>query len=398
MSTPRVLVVSGTIPNEPGVGGVILEDLRKGLPEGTLGFYPAVSSAAQAGGWMDKTPPLIGQFARRYEPAYRPLKGIAGEWFAWLARKAKFERHCQSAVNQICSDPAATNCERVWAILDCPTAIEIAKPIASKLGKPLSVLVWDAPELLSEQLRMDRWSIQTMMSRFGETIRSAESVGVICEQMEDAYQQRYGENDYIILRHGIDSELCFDPRSEIEQDRITIGFAGSITARQPFDRLIELLDANEWRLADREVTLRLIGSRYVLDSRKAQHIEYYGWRSLKDTVKLLAECTFSYLPQPFAATLRPLAELSFPTKLTTYIAAGRRVLLHAPKYGSVTPFLKRHPIGVSCETLNLDDMHTSIEDLLCQPAEPLAEAILRCRAGEFSSDVFQSRFRTLARL
>lgn len=398
MNTPRILTLSGTVPNEPGVGGVILEDLRKGLPENTLGFYPALSVAAKSGGWLDRANGVIGHIERRYETAYRPLKGVAGEWISRAARKAKFESHCGRCVDQICSNEAVQHCERVWAILDCPTAIEIASAVATKLGKPLSVLVWDAPELLSQKFHMDRWSVRSMMDRFANTLRAAESVGVICEQMEQAYRQQFGENDYIILRHGIEPELCFDPATEISEGRITIGFAGSITAKQPFDKLIQLLDECGWQWAGREIALRLIGSRYVLDSRKPQHIEYFGWRSLQETVELLSQCTLLYLPQPFEPSLRPLAELSFPTKLTTYIAAGRRVLLHATDYGSITPFMKRHPIGVACSSLEVNSLRTAIEKLLEMPGAPLASAITRCREDEFSADVFQSRFRELARL
>lgn len=398
MNPPRILVLSGTIPNEPGVGGVILEDLRRGLPEGTLGFFPAVSSVAKSKGWLEDAPSVVGHVSRRFEPAYRPLKGIAGEWIARVARKAKFESHCRRCIDEICGHSDSPRCERVWAILDCPTVIEIGAEVARRLSKPLSVLVWDAPELLSQKLRMDRWSIQSMMNRFAHTLRSAESVGVICEQMEDAYRRQYGDNEYIILRHGIEPEHCFEPESLIDDEIITIGFAGSITAKQPFDRLIDLLDASQWKLAGRDVRLRLIGSRYVLDSRKPQHIEYFGWRSLPDTVRLLSQCNLLYLPQPFEPSLRPLAELSFPTKLTTYIAAGRRVLLHAPEYGSITPFIKRHAIGVSCSSLNERDLRAAIDDLLQQPSAPLADAISRCRVEEFSSDVFQMRFRELAKL
>ncbi|MEL6106163.1 MAG: hypothetical protein AAFU85_09005 [Planctomycetota bacterium] len=398
MSPTRILTLSGTIPNEPGVGGVILEDLRRGLPDGMLGFFPAVSAAAKSNGWLESAPAIVGHVSRRFEPAYRPFKGISGEWIARFARKAKFLSHCKRCVEEICAHPESEKFERVWAILDCPTAIEIGAEIAHRLSKPLSVLVWDAPELLSQKLRMDRWSIQSMMDRFAHTLRSAESVGVICEQMEEAYRERYGDNHYVILRHGIEPDLCFDPESAIENEVITIGFAGSITAKQPFDRLIGLLDASNWNFAGRDIRLRLVGSRYVLDSRKPQHIEYFGWRSLPDTVRLLSECTFLYLPQPFEPSLRPLAELSFPTKLTTYIAAGRRVLLHAPEYGSITPFMRQHPIGVSCSSLDDGALRQAIDDLLQQPSPPLVDAISRCRTEEFSSDVFRSRFRELARL
>jgi hypothetical protein len=390
-----VLTLTGTIPGEPGVGGVILNDLYKGLPPGTLHIIPAVSSRAIELSWLEDVTKLAGYVPRRYETGWNPIRGSVGDGVAWTARKVLFEKHCRNLVSEICNHPAAQSCNRVWAVLDCPTIIQIAKPVAEKLDKPLSVLVWDAPELLVKQFQMDRWSAANMLARFSNTIQHSDRVGVICEQMRTAYLDKFGPNDYIVSRHGIDETMWHSPHSGPTSDQLVIGFAGSITAREPFDQLVKTLDNNRWRINGKNVILRLIGSRYTLESRHLQHIEYFGWRILSDAVRLLAECDMLYLPQPFEADLRMLAELSFPTKLTTYMAAGRRVLLHAPGYASITSFLADHPVGIQCDSLKVKNIHHSLEQLDREPASNFAEAIDAARRAEFSKTVFLNRFKRL---
>lgn len=395
MSTdyPRILTLSGTIPGEPGVGGVILNDLMTQLPSGTLQCIPAPSQQVVELGWLDRAPELAGHVVRRFETGWRPVRGIAGEIIGRAACIAKFNSHCRQITDQICRHPAAASCDIVWSILDCPTVIQVASDVASRLRKPMVALVWDAPELLVNSLTMDRWSGAAMQNRFAAIMRSADRVGVICEQMQQAYQKQFGGDKYVVLRHGIRDELWKNATHDLE--RLIIGFAGSITAAQPFRQLIAALDEHNWTVNGKHVTLRLIGSRYTLDSRKAQHIEFFGWRSLDETVRLLSECHLAYLPQPFENHLRPLAELSFPTKLTTYLAAGCPVLLHAPEYGSVVPFMTQHSIGVGCQSLATEEIAAALSQLDRQSRPDLSSAIDRTRRDEFSSDTFLQRFRQL---
>ena len=393
---PRILTLSGTIPGEPGVGGVILNDLMSELPAGTLQFIPAATKQVIDLGWLKRAPELAGHVVRRFETGWRPLKGVAGELIGRAARLAKFSRHCRTLTDQICNSAAARDCDMVWAILDCPTVIEIALETAQRLNKPLIALVWDSPELLIDSLNMDRWSAAAMLKRFGDTIRSATRVGVICEQMQQRYESAFGAGEYVVLRHGIRENLWAEPTvADDESNRLIIGFAGSITAVRPFRQLVQTLDENKWSINGRNVTLRLIGSRYTLDSREAQHIEFFGWRSLEQTVKLLAECHMTYLPQPFEERLKPLAELSFPTKLTTYLAAGNRVLLHAPDYASVTSFMQDYAIGHSCDSLDSSNLTAALRELERMPQSAISDAINAARRNEFNSHTFVERFRTL---
>jgi len=65
----------------------------------------------------------------------------------------------------------------------------------------------------------------------------------------------------------------------------------------------------------------------------------------------MSEADITYLPYWFDEAYRLSARMSFPSKLTTYLASGRPVLFHGPQYSSVTKFFYRFPVGICCHSL-----------------------------------------------
>lgn len=77
----------------------------------------------------------------------------------------------------------------------------------------------------------------------------------------------------------------------------------------------------------------------------------------------MSEADLCYLPYWFDRRHAETVKMSFPSKLSAYVAAGRPVLFHGPADSTPARFLDRYAVGVSC---NSD-----------QPAT-LLEAIERC--------------------
>ena len=394
---PRTLLVTGTLPGTAGVGAIILRDLLADMPKGSVCCVAAVRRGTGTRSSQDRDCQADVVFERRFETAYRPVRGLAGEIVSAVVRRALFRRHVAGFVTQATASGQRHAVELVWAVLDCPTTILAARDVAGRLGVPLVVLVWDPPEVLAAQLNHDRFTRSALLSEFESTMRFADRCGVVGESMKARYDAAYGQQ-CVIVRHGLASSRWREVRSRTWPGReVRVGYAGSITAPGTFRTLVQMLDSRGWELGGRDVVLRLIGARHQLNPRGPQRIEYYGWRSVDETVTLLSECNLLYLPQSFSERLRPLAELSFPTKLSTYLAAGRPVLLHAPHYASVAPFFERYPFGVWCRSMELDTLASA----LCRLAVPGADVdqtcrhVERARQEELNADVFRRRFRQL---
>ena len=61
---------------------------------------------------------------------------------------------------------------------------------------------------------------------------------------------------------------------------------------------------------------------------------------------MLAKCSFVYAMYPFEKKLHVFAETSLPTKLTTYVQAGRPIFAHCPAKSSLRQFINDTDTGV----------------------------------------------------
>ncbi|MBI3866081.1 MAG: hypothetical protein HY290_29740 [Planctomycetia bacterium] len=304
-----------------------------------------------------QTPALDGltttRIERRYETAFRPVRGLVGELISATALRALRPAMLRNCTRQVLRLIERQKPDQLLAVLESPAAIQVAARVHRQCGIPLLALVWDDVELFCRQAAFDRWTRRWVHRDFAHVLQNSVRTAVICENMQKAYADRYGISSQIV-RHGIpadESPSRDDPEVRTDGPWL-VGFAGSVTAPDCLNALVRVLDSMNWRFAGRDIALRLVGARYVLDSRKPQRIEYYGWRSVAETRQLLGECDLLFLPQSFGSELRFFSELSFPTKLSTYVAARRPILLHAPQNASLSAFWDDHDLGPRCNLLD----------------------------------------------
>ena len=394
MNNPKkTLLYSGTIPGEQGVGGIVLNDLCEALGKDRIQCFAAMNRGSHRLDFSGN-PYFIGGEERRFETAYRPIPGMAGSLISSLAYRTKFLRHANQIAKRAVDAGREFSADVVWAVLDCPALIVTAKKVANRLGVPLHILVWDAPELLARQLGHCSRTTSMIIKSFRDCLENADRIAVAGESMRDAYQEQYGVQS-IVLRHGLPlrSEQKTEP-SVVNSDQILIGYAGSITASDTFQNLMEALASCNWSIGGKQVVLRIIGARYQLEPRGPQRIEYYGWQPAGKPLELLRECDLLYLPQPFDQNNRELAELSFPTKLTTYLAAQQPVLLHAPDHASVVPFFGKYPFGIWCNSLDKKQLLSGIDTFLKDQnaVQSAIDSGQRAVTEELNADVFVRRF------
>ncbi|MCA9081266.1 MAG: hypothetical protein KDA58_11955 [Planctomycetaceae bacterium] len=346
MPTPpsRILLISGTAPGEPGVGGVILRDLVR-----IVG--PAQMHTCWLNPYRDKQPHYLPELSvshhqRRYETGWKPIGGVGGDLAACAAAVALQRPLIQQAVREIQSQIDQFQPDLILTVLESAMAVQVIAALLPQIKVPLRTIVWDDVHTFCPAGRLDRWTERQVYDAFRKTLRHSEQIAVICENMQVAYQREYGVDSFV-LRHGLDAATT--DACERDPNVYRIGFAGSVTTPDCMREFIAALDSMNWRLDGKEICLRMLGARFQLGTLSRQWIEYFGWRDVTETRNLLSECDLLYLPQSFLPDLRHLSELSFPTKLSTYVAANVPILLHAPDYASLTEFWSRYDLGPRAE-------------------------------------------------
>ncbi|MBT8040738.1 MAG: hypothetical protein KJN78_10875 [Gammaproteobacteria bacterium] len=358
---PRTLLLSSSLPGSVGVGGIFLRDLCNFFPRDQLFAFVTAS-------YGDKftNTNLDGRFVYHLEPAcdwqLPPNRfGRVGKFLHWGAKRVSNARLCNNLVEKAALLGSKHNVEQIWSVLESPTTIRITRKIAGKLGLPFKVMVWDDVDHVLPYFRVDRLTRKGLRSDFDWLLRNASSCAVIGEAMKSHYDQKYSTNAQIV-RHGLqEADQVKDTSRQSDQISLHIGYAGSVTAKSAFSVLLSALEEADWSIDGRNVHLHLSGLRFVLGAGTAARIHYHGWLpSVGATVAMLNKCDLLYLPQPFEENLRVFTRLSFPAKLSTYLASERPIFLHGPRFGSLRPVFENYPFGCSLETLNTSDVIETI--------------------------------------
>lgn len=355
---PRLLVISGCPPGNDGVGAILERQILEHVPRQLLRvvtFTPRDTAAKRTSenDWVD------AHYSRRYEYEYHPLGGLIGESVGWLAHTLLARPHLSRLTSEAVSQGLEHDCEAVLAVLESPTAIFVASEVARRLDKPLYCFVMDGPNIHIRDFGYGRFLKARLLSAFDSAMRRADRIAVAGEAMRNVYEARYGKRGSI-LRQGLD-ESQVRPVERVKSDRVMIGFAGSLTARDAFVQLTDELARRQWKLAGRKVIVRIIGAHMWLRPTGPQHLEYFGWRSHDELVNLLSDCDYLYMPQPFHVRDREFAELSFPNKLCTYVPVGRPIVLHAPRTASLHSFFERFPCGPTSSDLDAEKLVNAME-------------------------------------
>jgi hypothetical protein len=287
--------------------------------------------------------------------------------------------------------------ELVCAILHGPTSIRVAKAVAASLRVPLVTLVWDSPAQKLAEHFMHGATRSRLLARFGSAIRAAVRCGVMSEGMKQRYQRDYGTPCTVIRYGHRRAHEIGEPQRQSPDRPIIIGFAGAMYTPVEWETLIGALSGRDWRLAGRDVVIRVFGSLIHQRASGPVRIEYLGWRKTDDMLRQLSQMDVAYLPYRFDEAYREQTQLAFPSKLSTYVTARIPVFYHGPRGSSAALFLDKYPVGVACHSLDPDAIIQSLERLVSDPV--LRERAIRtCDDAfdqELSGAVFRRRFAEL---
>lgn len=394
-SVPFVLLLLSRAPQAMHGGDVLLRDLLRSFPRQRLHCI-ALSPEA-----LRSHPHNLEGFPVTYVRC--PRESGIGRLGPRVARMSSTVPHLYVklvAVPALVKQAARIGLEKgvdvVWTVLNRPTVIHAAQPLARALGTPLISSVWDPPERLAVTLGMGSLPSRSLLKSFGSALRASVACSVISENMKEEYQRQYNVKA-LIMRHGVHPNLVRPPAKEIGEDRIVIGIAGSIYAEREWQAFLSALASVDWSIGKRQVVVKVLSSNFDIRAENKMHVEYLGWRSFEETIAIMSQVDITYIPYWFERSQSPAARLSFPTKLATYLAAGRPVLYHGPQESSVAQFIARFSVGLSCHSLQAPDIIATLNRFVADK-ELYARAADQTRVAveeELSLHVLRRRFSEL---
>lgn len=284
--------------------------------------------------------------------------------------------------------------DRIYCALQGPLMFRLATAIAEKLGVPLLSHVYDPPDWWLTVNNAPRIVQKRVQQAYENTLRASEAVSAASWEMAEVYSRDY-QTRAIPVIPSLDKNLALPPVQTMNSGReFVIGMAGQLYASTEWSALLAALDKADWHVAGKDIKLRLLASRAVLQTESKARIEYLGWHSQPETIRLLSEVDANYCPYRFGKAFETEARLCFPSKLTTYLAAGRPVLFHGPDYSSPARLLKRYNAGVYAHSLQPDEIIHAIQNLIEDTSlyTKLAPNGRRAFDENLTLDVYRQRF------
>jgi glycosyltransferase involved in cell wall biosynthesis len=354
----KVLLLSDIPPCSNYPAGLVLDQLCRFLPQGSLACFCVLSRHNNPDVPGDLSHIQI-EYARRPRDSYsfphvvRPLNGLSDLANRWshLALYGLSTIELKGIEDRVVEFGRHFGADRLWCVLEGQAVIRLARPVANRLDIPLFAQVFDPPGWELRISSSHRISESMLLRRFASAVRASTRCAVASEAMADQYLGAYAAKTVALLP-SLETRMAVAPSQEDVAGRdIVIAVAGQVYATEEWDALLSALDSTQWKLSGRGVRVRILGRwSPPFGVNKPLFIEYLGWRKREDAIRLLSEADILYCPYWLDPQYEREARLSFPSKLTTYLAAGRPILFHGPSYASPAIFLKEHDAAIICSS------------------------------------------------
>ncbi len=253
------------------------------------------------------------------------------------------------------------NVDKIWAVVQGRTIISSAEALAKALGVELITQVWDDPSWILADTRLDKQTKAETLFQFDSLIASSSVCATASWAMAEDYRKKYKVSTTVLV--GSLPKNYGKASHRLSSRELTIGLAGQIYALDEWSALIDALQGAGWTVNEKLITIKLIGNFKMLKIPQGARVEKLGRVSQKKAIDLVSHMDIGYCPYWFDKKFENVARTSFPSKLTTYLAAGVPTLFHGPSYSSPARFVKLNQCGIVCESLRPKDLLDAIASL-----------------------------------
>lgn len=345
---PKICLFTAHSPSGGG-GGAILRSLVPHLSaefDIDWRYLSHLPDEGRPDGWLGR--PLMG--------GANPLRDIVETAGMLIGTGAK-------RWSEIVGEIRSVDCDAYW-IVSHNEGLPLARCLVQSSDRPIHLTVHDdwAGALCA---RSKRYSfLSPIAARLSDRVlRAVKSVDVVSDGMRSHYFARTGIAAEVVHRY-IDEEKI--PERKKESSQIRVGHLGSLYSKSDLGVFLQAL--HSYSSASR-VGAKVVfwGANLRPDEVPRDLENYVDLRPNTDEQSILGalqDCDFVYAAYPFSQRLKCFARTSLPTKLSTYVAARRPILGHAPRESTLSEFLAKTGVGRVWDNLGIQSGCDSIRDVL----------------------------------
>ncbi|HHZ08726.1 MAG TPA: hypothetical protein GX405_08110 [Rhizobiales bacterium] len=390
---PRVMILSAVVPGEDGSGGRYFQSVIDLYPRDRLAFF-CVTRMGRFKLPADMPGLPIGL---AFDPVPRTMYAAPEGSDRYLSWKAAWDWALDHESKVIAAEAlnfARRHGSEVIVVAANPLTFRIAREIRALSPIRISMMVLDPLEIRFKTYQVPAALHRVIEEDLAAAMRIAHRCATSSDNMAEEYLERYGQEP-LVLPHGLSREVQRTGRHRrLGDGRLTIALLGALYATDAISAFVAALAAADWTIGGRRVSLICMTRELPPGSDPSMPIEHIGWIGQDELVSTLDRADLAYVAYWFDGQYSDTVRLSFPSKITPMAAAGLPIFFHGPSHSSVVRFLRKHPMGVACTSLEASDILERLTDLVSSPGRYAAAAVAAetAFAMELSHDVFRERF------
>lgn len=359
----RVALFSAHSPLTGG-GGVILRSLVPELVDHSVVWHYTNSKEIEMAGTAHLGAGVLGGSF---------LSDVLKCWLLLSCKKL-------TRINQIVDQLLQVDCDCYW-IVSHNEGLRVAYELKRRQSsRKVHLTVHDDwPAALCGRSWRYRWFARWAERLTMLTVRSVDTFDVISTGMRDRYKENYLETGFVCHRYltkdsitPLDLEVL---KCEYETG-VVVGHIGSVYDANDLWTMAKVLKSYGANTGQ-SVKLRLWGCHLKPHQVPEGLQDIFDFRPPlpeDEIIPMLKLCDCVYASYSMAMPMRVFSQTSLPTKLTTYVQAGRPIIGHGPSKSSLAEFLEKTDLGlmwtnrsvgdgerVFCAVLKLEVPHHSFE-------------------------------------
>jgi len=390
----KILLLTDMPPCKDFTGGLVLDQLCRFLPHDSIACYAVMNRIIRARRSSDMDWMPIEYQVKPIERAIRLLPGKFGEDIAKWMEERNEKMVLKNILPKVVKFGRENKVDKLWCLLQGQTMVRLAQASAEALGVPLYTQVWDPFGWWLRANKIDHRTAHHLLDKFDETVRNSRVCATASWAMSEEYTDKYGVKNFPVIS-SLDSNWACQPATRPNNsEEFVIGLAGQIYARDEWNALISALEKYQWKISGRKIRIRILSRGMPRGVARPKNTEYLGWLNQQKAIKVLSEVDMLYLPYWFSPEFKEEATLSFPSKLVTYLAAGRPIVFHGPDYASPAKYLERNNAALLCYSLEPDKIIETIASLITDLTlyKTLAHNGASAFMRDFTYDTMKAKF------
>ena len=363
----KVLLISDVPPCKDYSGGLLTDSLCRYLDQDSISCFIVkdkklkrleLSNDLDIEIVYEKKPKEANVSMFRNMKRVNTLAGILYEYYSEFYLCKKLTRKIKKTISD-------KEIDRVWCILQGQTMIRIAYLLSRQSKMPIMIQVWDHVDWWIGNNKINKISSLRIKRKYDYLVSHCTAFGGASFEMAER-NKKDGVFSVPLIASLPRTVIQNEIKSLKHSTEIVIGFSGQFYASDAFNMLLGALEKKNWTILNKKVRVRILGYNLSISGHRRYNLEFLGYRSQNEVLRLLNECDLLYCPYITDRKYKIVAETSFPSKLTTYLSTAVPVLFYGPSYSAPSKFLNKYDAAYlvySDKNNNVNEFDSMLESI-----------------------------------